>query len=824
MAKVPTYDNYLVDQSVNPNVRVNAPLTTEMASIPGQQMQNMGNAMSTAVEGAAKIYADVLTEANKVRVEDAENKLKDKWVDYLYHPETGITNQRGINALERQSGKTLTNEFSDRFQGDIDELDKGLGNSVQRQMFKTKADGMSTLLRANAEKHESQEFLTYSLSVKEGSIKTSMNVIGTNYGNSDLVGIEFENIKKNAGEAGRLNGKSQEWIDANVRDLTSKASKIAILMAVEKDDIVGANNFLTKYKEKMEADDLLQVRNVLNKQVDAGTALNAVDKAFQTYTPQIVTNDSSRAWNLVIGTESRGQQFKNYGKREDGTEKAAGYFGELPITGGKDKGKIATEISVGVQINGKETLIPSLVPTLTKAEKDYLLAGNFPTDAIMEKASAHAKQRIAEGKSPFAENRTPLTSDKGAIGIAQVLPGTAKEMAKELGIPWDEDKYKNDAAYNERLGKAYFDKNLKLFGGNIAQTFAAYNAGTQAVIDYRDGTNVSGKNPHKITTPDGIPPFKETQDYVRKNVAAYEVGKGKNTEPTIMDILHEVRKNLTDTEGYVNPLLLKQASDDAVVRFNRMKASTAQRDDELVGSAIRTLLDNGGNFMALPGGMRANLPADKIEAVMNFGKKIATGMQSTNLAVYQKLTDPQYLATLSEQQFYAMRMELDPGDFKHFAAQRQSLLSGKGMTAAQDIPAGMINQTLNSRFKSLGLDFTPKESDKEAVARAGAANKFVRDAIVDKQMSLGRKLTDVEVEATIDNLFAKSIKFQSTFMGMSHGDMKSQPVLSMTITDVKQFDPKAIDAIKADFARNGVPSPTETDILNVYMRLRMAKK
>ena len=61
-------------------------------------------------------------------------------------------------------------------------------------------------------------------------------------------------------------------------------------------------------------------------------------------------------------------------------------------------------------------------------------------------------------------------------------------------------------------------------------------------------------------------------------------------------------------------------------------------------------------------------------------------------------------------------------------------------------------------------------------------------------------------------------------MGMSHGDMKSQPVLSMTITDVKQFDPKAIDAIKADFARNGVPSPTETDILNVYMRLRMAKK
>lgn len=86
-----------------------------------------------------------------------------------------------------------------------------------------------------------------------------------------------------------------------------------------------------------------------------------------------------------------------YGKREDGTQKGKGYFGEL-IT---PDGKKMTEYSIGMEINGKEVLMPSLVPTLTKAEVDHIVKGKPLTDAIMDKAVAHAKKRIAEGKSPF---------------------------------------------------------------------------------------------------------------------------------------------------------------------------------------------------------------------------------------------------------------------------------------------------------------------------------------------------------------------------------------------------------------------------------------
>ena len=80
-------------------------------------------------------------------------------------------------------------------------------------------------------------------------------------------------------------------------------------------------------------------------------------------------------------------------------KKGLGYFGKLP----NKMGGYSTELSIGVNINGKEAEIPSLVPTLTKEEKDYLLSGNKPTKVIVDKAVKWAKFRINKGKSPFAQ-------------------------------------------------------------------------------------------------------------------------------------------------------------------------------------------------------------------------------------------------------------------------------------------------------------------------------------------------------------------------------------------------------------------------------------
>jgi hypothetical protein len=94
-------------------------------------------------------------------------------------------------------------------------------------------------------------------------------------------------------------------------------------------------------------------------------------------------------------------------KRPDGTFKGTGYLGVLKASDGTD----VTEYSIStsdLKVKGKEIDFPLIVPTLTKAEVNLMLTDVIPNkkripDAIYKKAVDHAKKRIKQGKSVFAE-------------------------------------------------------------------------------------------------------------------------------------------------------------------------------------------------------------------------------------------------------------------------------------------------------------------------------------------------------------------------------------------------------------------------------------
>jgi len=111
-----------------------------------------------------------------------------------------------------------------------------------------------------------------------------------------------------------------------------------------------------------------------------------------------------------------------YGKRTDGTEKGQGYLGEQKTTDGS--GRVATELSIGVEMDGKEIEIPSLVPTLTEDEKNHLLSGKPATKEIISKAVDFAKQRLASGQSQYADN--PGQTDQ----LATPMP-----LKRQFGLP-----------------------------------------------------------------------------------------------------------------------------------------------------------------------------------------------------------------------------------------------------------------------------------------------------------------------------------------------------------------------------------------------------
>jgi hypothetical protein len=105
----------------------------------------------------------------------------------------------------------------------------------------------------------------------------------------------------------------------------------------------------------------------------------------------------------------------------------------------------------------------------------------------------------------FNREGKPLTSSAGAIGIAQVMPGTAPEAARLAGLPFDDNRYRNDPEYNLALGRAYFEKQLADFGDERLAA-AAYNAGPGAV---RRALQKGGPNNWINHVP------RETQNYVR---------------------------------------------------------------------------------------------------------------------------------------------------------------------------------------------------------------------------------------------------------------------------------------------------------------------
>jgi soluble lytic murein transglycosylase len=68
-------------------------------------------------------------------------------------------------------------------------------------------------------------------------------------------------------------------------------------------------------------------------------------------------------------------------------------------------------------------------------------------------------------------------SSVGALGLMQLMPGTGRDVAQELGTPLGTIDDLLDIDRNLRFGAAYARKMLDKFGGNIALAAAAYNAG-----------------------------------------------------------------------------------------------------------------------------------------------------------------------------------------------------------------------------------------------------------------------------------------------------------------------------------------------------------
>lgn len=152
---------------------------------------------------------------------------------------------------------------------------------------------------------------------------------------------------------------------------------------------------------------------------------------------------------------------------------------------------------------------------------------------------SHLLATIIFHESRFNPN---AISPKGAIGLMQVMPKTARRFGfSEI----------SDPEKNIRAGTAYLKWLLNRFNNNIALVAAAYNAGEGAVQRYG-----------------GIPPYKETQRYVQKIMLDYSNSEQYfvETGPPITTALSSVPSMLTTFSDVLGKVIHRWTSSSHTIK------------------------------------------------------------------------------------------------------------------------------------------------------------------------------------------------------------------------------------------------------------------
>ncbi len=120
---------------------------------------------------------------------------------------------------------------------------------------------------------------------------------------------------------------------------------------------------------------------------------------------------------------------------------------------------------------------------------------------------------IARRESEFDPN---VISGAGAQGLMQLMPGTAAQMARDLGVEHESTRVLSDWSYNALLGSTYLATLADRFGGNVVMVAAGYNAGPSRPDQWMERFGDPRGGAVDVVDWIEMIPFTETQNYVMR--------------------------------------------------------------------------------------------------------------------------------------------------------------------------------------------------------------------------------------------------------------------------------------------------------------------
>lgn len=152
------------------------------------------------------------------------------------------------------------------------------------------------------------------------------------------------------------------------------------------------------------------------------------------------------------------------------------------IRNGEDPAKVIGETTDAIDDN---QYLDGISKEETKRKASELLTWDaVETNAMNRRGKVSGGAVVRAVVQAESSGDPTAVSPKGAIGLMQVMPGTAAEIAAELGDEQffklskaDQRSYLQDPNVSLRYGAHYLDKMLKRYGGDLEAALVAYNAG-----------------------------------------------------------------------------------------------------------------------------------------------------------------------------------------------------------------------------------------------------------------------------------------------------------------------------------------------------------
>ena len=406
------------------------------------------------------------------------------------------------------------------------------------------------------------------------------------------------------------------------------------------------------------------------------------------------------------------------------------------------------------------------------------------------------------GGRRYGDDGQLLESPAGAKGEMQVMDATNRDPG--FGVRPAQDDSPEERA---RVGRDYLQALVKRYDGNLAYTWAAYNAGPGR---FEAAMKAAAEEGNPSAWLDKMPA--ETQTYVVKNLKAYQEGAGRPPVPNIAE-LHAQLANDPDLRS--RPAALKKAQE----QLDRQHALYLKGKTEVQSNAYAEAMrhiENGGRYDDIPKQIRDKINPNKWASLRKYEETVlGGGKQVSDLAVYQLLSgDPDRVRGMSDSEFYALRGDLSESDFKKFADMRgKPGATDKANPGALDLP--MVNNVVDGRLRAMGLD--PKAKSLSAGARVGAIRKTINDEVLLRQQAAGRKFDDAEITKVVDELFLKTRSFRDrswleAFRGEA-GEVRKATLFGATVRDIPK---EQRTALEADFKAMGVEEPTDQQMLEAF--------